>query len=253
MRLTVLGGCGAWPEAGRAASGFLVEHDGFTVVLDLGYATLPNLFQLVPPERLDAVLITHAHPDHCADLHALHRARRMRAVALSRLPVYCPDGVMDRIAGLEGGADAGKLYRTFDVHIVEPEKAFDLGPWRVTNRFLPHWVPNAGFRLDADSASMAYTGDTGPSEEIVELGRESPLFVVNATWPGDPPPPTVSPRYDLTAREAARYATRAGARRLLLSHFWPGTDRARSAAAATALYDGEVLIADEGVTVALPS
>jgi len=48
-RVTVLGSCGAWPEAGRAASGFLLEYDGFRLILDLGYATLPRL--LAPAAR----------------------------------------------------------------------------------------------------------------------------------------------------------------------------------------------------------
>jgi len=250
VRVTVLGGCGAWPEAGRATAGFLVEHDGFAVALDLGYATLPNLLRIIPPERLDAVLITHAHPDHCADLHPLHRAWRMRVDSLPPLRVYCTDGVMDRIEGLEGGEDVSELRATVDVRPLAPGATFDLGPWRVSNRFLPHWVPNAGLRLDADDVSIAYTGDTGPSEEIVELAYGASLLVSDATWPGDPP--ARMPRYNLTAGEAGRYAARAGAERLLLTHFWPGTDRARSTAAARAHYDRDVSIADEGVTITVP-
>ncbi|HEY7484751.1 MAG TPA: MBL fold metallo-hydrolase [Streptosporangiaceae bacterium] len=251
MRVTVLGGCGAWPEAGRAASGFLVEHDGFVVALDLGYATLPNLLRVIPPERLDAVLITHAHPDHCADLHPLHRAWRMRADALPPLRVYCTDGVMARIEGLEGGEDVAELRETLDVRLLVPGGTFDLGPWRVSNRYLPHWVPNAGLRLDTGTASLAYTGDTGPSEEIVELARDASLLIADATWSGRPPGST--PRYNLTAAEAAGYAARAGAQALLLSHFWPGTDRARAVEAARACYDGAVRTADEGLTIDLPA
>jgi ribonuclease BN (tRNA processing enzyme) len=250
MRVTVLGGCGAWPEAGRAAAGFLVEHDGFAVALDLGYATLPNLLRVIPPERLDAVLISHAHPDHCADLHPLHRAWRMRADSLPPLRVYCTDGVLERIEGLEGGEDVAELRAALDVRPLTPGAAFELGPWRVSNRFLPHWVPNAGLRLDADGVSIAYTGDTGPSEEIVALADGASLLIADATWPGDPP--GRAPRYNLTAGEAGRYAARAGAERLLLAHFWPGTDRMRSAAAARVHYDRDVLIADEGVTIAVP-
>jgi ribonuclease BN (tRNA processing enzyme) len=250
MRVTVLGGCGAWPEAGRAAAGFLVEQDGFMVALDLGYATLPNLLRIIPPDRLDAVLITHEHPDHCADLHPLHRAWRMRVDSLPPLRVFCPDGVLARIEGLEGGEDVAELRATLDVRPLAAGATFDLGPWRVTSRFLPHWVPNAGLRLDADEVSIAYTGDTGPSEEIVELAAGTSLFIADATWPDQAP--AHIPRYNLTAAEAGRYAARAGAERLLLTHFWPGADRARSAAAARAHYDRDVMVADEGVTISVP-
>ena len=73
--LRVLGGCGGWPEAGRAASGFLVEWDGFRIVLDLGYATFPRLITHCPADQVDAVVLTHGHADHCVDAHALYRAR----------------------------------------------------------------------------------------------------------------------------------------------------------------------------------
>jgi ribonuclease BN (tRNA processing enzyme) len=78
MRLTVLGACGAWPEAGQACSGYLVEHDDFRLVVDLGYATMPRLLERVAADRVDAVVISHGHPDHCADLSPLLRARALR-------------------------------------------------------------------------------------------------------------------------------------------------------------------------------
>ena len=77
-RLTVLGSCGAWPEPGRACSGFVLEHRGARVVLDLGYGTLPRLLALLGSSAADgiaAVIITHAHPDHMIDLHGLLRAQ----------------------------------------------------------------------------------------------------------------------------------------------------------------------------------
>jgi ribonuclease BN (tRNA processing enzyme) len=75
MRISVLGGCGAWPAAGEACSGYLVEHDGFALLVDPGYATLPRLLGQLRADDVDAVLVSHGHPDHCADLHPLLRAR----------------------------------------------------------------------------------------------------------------------------------------------------------------------------------
>jgi ribonuclease BN (tRNA processing enzyme) len=67
MRLTVLGGCGAWPAAGLACSGYLVEHDGFRLLIDPGYATFPRLLEVMDAAQVDAVLVSHGHPDHCAE------------------------------------------------------------------------------------------------------------------------------------------------------------------------------------------
>jgi ribonuclease BN (tRNA processing enzyme) len=100
-RVTVLGSCGAFPEPGRACSGFLVEWDDYRLVLDLGYATLPRLLTYCPDAAVDAVVITHEHPDHCIDLHGLFRMHLYGGTDSRRIPLYCPPGVLDRLAGLE--------------------------------------------------------------------------------------------------------------------------------------------------------
>lgn len=71
----MLGSWDAFPEPGRACSGFAVDWDGYHLVLDLGYATLPRLLTHWPDGVADAVAITHEHPDHCIDLHGLFRMR----------------------------------------------------------------------------------------------------------------------------------------------------------------------------------
>src|ERR1022692_4697612 len=101
MRLTVLGACGAWPEAGQACSGYLVEHDDFRLVVDLGYATMPRLLERVTADRVDAVFISHGHPDHCADLSPLLRARALRDDPPAPLPVYALPGAVDAVLALD--------------------------------------------------------------------------------------------------------------------------------------------------------
>jgi len=64
--LLVPGSCGAWPEPGRACSGYLLEHDGFRVLLDLGYGTAGPLLAACPDGAVDAVIVTHAHPTTAA-------------------------------------------------------------------------------------------------------------------------------------------------------------------------------------------
>jgi ribonuclease BN (tRNA processing enzyme) len=114
---------------------------------------------------------------------------------------------------------------------------------------LPHHVPNAGIRVEADGVVLAYTGDTGPSPALAELGRDADLFIVEATdRDGETDRPT---RNLLASTEAGHWARRAGARRLMLTHFWPGNDRTASVAAARKEFGGEVLAAEEGLTVTL--
>jgi ribonuclease BN (tRNA processing enzyme) len=245
-QVTVLGSCGAYPEPGRACSGFLVDWDGYRLVLDLGYATLPRLLTHCPEDAIDAVVITHEHPDHCIDLHGLFRMRLYSSPRPPPLPLYCTPGVLERLAGLEPDVD---LRSVFDVHPMPASHR--VGPFALTGLSLPHYVPNAGVRLEADGTVLAYTGDTGPSPLLAELGRSADLFIVEATdREGETQRPT---RNLLTAEEAGTWAARAGARRLLLTHFWPGRNRTESRAAARAVFDGEVLLADEDLVVRLGS
>jgi ribonuclease BN (tRNA processing enzyme) len=246
----VLGGCGAWPEPGRACSGFLLEHDGFRVVLDLGYGTLPRLLAELGSTTaagLDAAIVTHDHPDHVVDLHGLLRARLYDAPADPRIALYAPAAVLERVAGLEDG-DRALAERVFAWSPL-PGGAYAVGPFRLESRPLPHYVPNAGVRLAAPGLTVAYTGDTGPDPALAELGRDADLYIVDAT---DRPGSAEAPAMNLTARQAGEAAAAARARRLLLTHFWPGNDRERARADAAAVFGGEIAIADEGTEIALP-
>jgi ribonuclease BN (tRNA processing enzyme) len=255
-RLVVLGSCGAWPEAGRACSGYVLEHDGFRVVLDLGYATLPPLLTLVgssAADGVDAVIVTHRHADHALDLHGLFRARWYGHRGAAPLPLYTPGDVLDQLVALEDG-DAATIAKVFDWHPL-PAPAYRVGPFQLESWELPHYVPNAGVRLSAAGLTVAYTGDTGPAPALAELGRDADLFIVDATdrdQQASAPQAPPGPQLNMTARDAGAAATAAGARRLLLSHFWPGNNRQASAAQAAETFDGEVLLAEENLVIALP-
>jgi len=240
--LTVLGSCGAWPEPGRACAGFLIEYDGFRVVLDLGYAALPQLLAHRPHAEVDAVVVTHQHPDHCVDVSALARVRYYEAPQAPRIALHSPPGVVDVLRALEPNPDPTVV---FDLHDLADTTR--LGPFTVETVQLPHYVTNYGVRLTAPGVSLAYTGDSGPSAEHAKLAEGTDLFIADATLQG--PSPSTTPRYVMTATEAARAAR--GARRLLLTHFWPGSDRAISVAEAQAEFDGEVIAATEGLSLPL--
>ncbi|MCT2586113.1 MBL fold metallo-hydrolase [Actinophytocola gossypii] len=240
-RVTVLGSCAAWPEPGRACSGFLVEYDGFRVVLDLGFGTLPRLLELRPSGDVDAVVVTHAHSDHCVDLNGLLRVRHYGDAAFEPVPLLCPDDVARLVDSME---PEPRLADLFDVRALPGE--YRVGPFLVHALTLPHHVPAVGVRLLAPGLTVAYTGDTGPHENLAVLGDRADLFVVEATHQGEQ-----TSEHLLCAREAGRWATRARARRLMLTHFWPGADRAVSREEAGETFDGEILVADEGLVVEL--
>jgi ribonuclease BN (tRNA processing enzyme) len=241
MRLTVLGACGAWPEPGSASSGFLVEHDGFRLVLDLGYATMPRL-----PGPVDAVFISHGHPDHCADLNPLLRARALDTDPPAPLPVYALPGALDAVLALDR---PGMLDDAYVLHEITAGVPFTVGPFAASARLLPHWVPNAGIRLTAGGRVLAYTGDCGPDPAVVALARDADLLIAEATYPAAVPEEALG--FASSARDAGRQAREAGARHLLLTHLWPGTDHAAAVARAAAEYAGPIGVAVPGL-VAVP-
>lgn len=161
-RVVVLGGCGAWPEPGRACSGFLLEHDGFKVALDLGYATLPRLLALLGSATavgLDAVVVTHDHPDHVVDLHGLFRALLYGGRQDSPISLYAPEAVLERIAGLED-SDRSVPEQVFAWQPL-PAGAYEVGPFRLESWVLPHYValePETPHKGSACGVSLAGDG-----------------------------------------------------------------------------------------------
>ncbi|HZN77233.1 MAG TPA: MBL fold metallo-hydrolase [Micromonosporaceae bacterium] len=243
MRLTVLGGCGAWPEANGACSGYLVEHDGFRLLVDVGYATVPRLLGHIAADEVDAVFVSHGHPDHCADLNPLLRARALRDDPLPALPVYALPRALDAVLALDrpGMLDPAYVLREFTAG-----SQLTIGPFEAETRLLPHFMPNAGIRLRVDGRSIVYTGDTGPTPDVVELARGADLLLAEATHVDD------VPRDFLTnAGQAGRQAATAGVGHLLLTHLWPGTDHDVARAAAGAHYSGPLGVATSGLIIDL--
>jgi ribonuclease BN (tRNA processing enzyme) len=246
MRLTVLGGCGAWPAAGQACSGYLVEHDGFRLLIDPGYATLPQLLRSTSAESIDAVIVSHGHPDHCADLNPLLRARVLSTDTPPPLPVYTLPSALGPVLALD---EPGMLDTYIDLRNFNAGDRLTIGPLGVGTWALPHFVPNAGLRLTAAGQTLAYTGDCGPSEDLEVLASDADVFLAEASF-ADRMPARFAGNLS-TAVQAGQVATRAGAGRLLLAHLWPGSDPAAAIEAAHSEYRGETTVASQGIAVDL--
>lgn len=246
VRLTILGGCGAWPAAEQACSGYLVEHDGFRLLVDPGYAVVPRLLRRIAPGEVDAVFVTHGHPDHCADLNPLLRARVMSDERIPPLPVFAPSNALTAVLALDRRQ---WLDASIVLHEFTPGSDLAIGPFSAETRMLPHSLPNAGLRLSTGGHTIAYTGDTGPSPEIVTLARDADLLLAEASYVDDDDMPDDLQTVLSTARQAGQHAAEANAGRLVLTHLIPGTDPDGAVYAARTGYPGDVSVATGGLAV----
>lgn len=238
MWLTVLGGSGGIPAEGAPCSGYLIEHDGFRLLVDPGYGSAVALLRHCRAVDVDAVYVSHAHPDHCADLNPLLRMRVLGPDSVGPLPVYCPTGAVDKVLALEPGPMLDEAYRLYEF---ETDDKFAVGPCRVETRLLPHFVSNAGARFTIGGRSLTYTGDCGPSEALIELAGGTSLLLAEATYLDQVPENHRGHLNDAVG--AARIARKAGADRLMLTHLWPGDNHDDARRLASHEFDGRIDVA----------
>ncbi len=245
MRLTVIGGSGGYPGHGRPCSGYLVEADGFTLLIDPGYGVATALSAGERPlPAFDAVLVSHAHPDHCADLNPILRARAWADPPLPALPVHALPGALDAVLALDRPE---LLAGSYELHDLEPGAECSIGPFQVASTLLPHPRPNLGFRISAGGRSLAYTGDCGPSEELVRLADGADLLLAEASYAAAVLPDVAGALS--SAADVGREAASAQVRRLVLTHLMPRTDAADALAEAARSYTGPTDVARPGLIV----
>jgi ribonuclease BN (tRNA processing enzyme) len=279
MNLTVVGCSGSVPGPDSPASCYLVQAGGTSIVLDLGSGALGPLQRHVELDAVDAVLLSHLHPDHYMDLCGYYVALRYGPWrGCDRIPVWGPPGAAERIARAYGvPADPG-MSGEFDFRAY-PEASFKIGEVQVTAARMPHrgetdsdgaaafairlehgGVSSAGGppgpsarsssagARDISPSVLVYSGDTGPSAALNELAAGADLLLCEAAFPDGEPHPL---NLHLTGREAGEAAAAAGARQLMLTHIPPWGDPARARAAASSAFDGPIAVARPGAIVEL--
>jgi ribonuclease BN (tRNA processing enzyme) len=240
MRLTVLGCSGSAPGPDSPASGYLVQHDGFSLVLDLGNGAFGELLRHVPASSVGAIALSHLHPDHCIDIVAygiaLTHGRDRRA---EPIPVMAPSGARQRlVAAARSNASAPPPDQELaGFSFAEPMDCV-VGPFELRFASMAHPVPTHAVRVSVPGGpSLVYSGDTGPCAALIELARGADLLLCEASFVSGEPS---SPGMHLTGAEAGAHAAQAGVGRLLITHVPPWNSREAAVDDARTTFDGPV-------------
>ena len=237
--LTVLGSDGSYPGPGGACSGYLLRTGGFTTWMDAGPGTMANLQTHISLASLDAVVVSHAHPDHWSDLEGLYVAMRY-FFERRGVPVYAPEGLRDLMTGENRDG-------TLDWRVTGDGETAQVGPARWKWCRTDHPVETMAARVEAGGRVLGYSADTGPAWELKELGEGIHLALVEASLSLE----AEGSLQHLSARQAGATAAGAGAERLVITHLAPPIDRAVARVEAEASFGGPVEVAEMGKTWAV--
>jgi ribonuclease BN (tRNA processing enzyme) len=259
LQITVLGKSPAWQDADGACSGYLVQEDGFNLLLDCGSGVFSKLRNVLDYIELDAVLVSHLHADHTLDLipysYALIYAPRQQPVPVAGWPgtrwparpaLHAPPGaheVFRRLASSFGPDDL--IDRAFEVNEFLPPDTLEIGPLQARFCEVPHFTPTYAVELTgSDARRFTFSADCSPNDALVEFAADTDVMLIEATLPR---PERTGIRGHLTPREAGEHASKARARRVVITHYSDELDVGWLREEATAGFGGEVVLATEGL------
>ena len=213
MRLTILGMNGPFPAPGGATSGYFLKAGGSSVALDMGCGVLSHLTALMPPEELTAVLLSHWHFDHSADVLLL--IYRLAACAKEPLHIYAPVDETSPVRKIVQDC------RELVLHDIAPGDTFQVGDTQVTAFPARHPVPALMYRVAAEGKTFCYTGDTNTTEALLPFATGADFLLADglfteAAWAEGKP--------HLSAAYVAQLAKDAQVPRFVITHLNPTID-----------------------------
>jgi ribonuclease BN (tRNA processing enzyme) len=247
IELLVLGSSGSGPSRDGPATGYLVRTGGATVLLEAGTGVFMALAAEIDPVDLDAVVVSHVHADHSADLIGLVHYLAYRRQRDRPLPVYAPGGVVDRTAAYLGAGPDHEMFSVVAPSDVADGAAVAIGAasWRFAAT--THSVPTVAVRIEHEGRSLAYSADTGLDGGFPALAAGADVVLSEAGLTGSRGAGTYP--FHLSGAEAGAIAAAAGGGRLVLTHLAPNLPADEIRAAAAEAFAGPVDLAHPGLRI----
>ncbi len=211
--LSVLGCDGAHPGAGGAASGYLVRSAAATLWLDAGSGTFARLQEICYPGTIDAVVLSHEHPDHWIDIESF-AAWLLFQTAGEPVPVLAPAGLREHSYFAD--------HRALQWSEIEAGAEIDVHDLRLRFEETDHGPPTMAVRFDRlggdeDDRALVYSADTGPDWSVESLGEGIGTFLCEASFTKE----GVGALRHLSGRQAGIMAHAAGVGELVITHRFP--------------------------------
>ncbi|NVY96799.1 MBL fold metallo-hydrolase [Lactobacillus sp. DCY120] len=210
MKLTVLGYYGGYPYQGQGTSGYLLQDQGFNLLIDCGSGVLNSLQKFLDPLQLDAVLLTHYHHDHIADVGVLQYYWQLHSGSKkeAQLPIYGPTQDPLHCASLTlPGVTISHGYAGLEI--------LQLGPLTVNFLTTVHPVPAFAIRITGSQQQiLTYTADTAYFSGLIDFSQKSDLLIADTNFPAQQP----GKLWHLTSTQAGQLASQAQVGQLLISH-----------------------------------
>ncbi len=251
MQITILGKSPSWQDVGGSCSGYLVQDDSTTLLIDCGSGVFGKLRDCLDCSAVDAIVISHFHADHCLDLipyaYALTFSARWTADNPAPRPrLIVPTGgteLLRTLAGLVGPPDV--LSDAFEISEYEEQDRVACGDLALRFCLVPHYVPT--FAISVTEAGgdgrFTFSADCAPNPQLIDFAQGSDLLLIEATLGAAEDD---LPRGHLTATEAGEHGRAAQVKKLVLTHISDELDQQQSVAEASAAFGGEVILAAEG-------
>lgn len=229
------------PDASGAA--YLVRHGATALLLDLGQGSFPRLAGAIEPSLLDAVLVSHLHPDHFIDLVSLRHYLHWEFRPSRHVRVIAPAGLPARLDALHDAP--GFTQAALDVEDVTAGIR-TIGDLTVEALRVTHTEDSYAYRValaDGSGPGLVYTGDCGRAEDVDALIRPGDTLLSEVSFG---PGPVVPGAEHLDGPAVGALAARAGVGAVLLTHLQMGFDEGATIDAVRNVYDGPVRLVHPG-------
>lgn len=248
MKLIILGSGTCVPSLKRNAPGYYLEAEDKQVIIDCGAGTILQLEKIGKSYKdIDAVFITHPHPDHVTGLIQLIHA-------LLATPLF----IREKALTITGPKGFKNFYdkciapffgtpKTFTIQLNEIEGKTEYPPFKVFSTETVHSQGSIAFRFEYKDKSLVITGDADYDGKIIELAMNCNILIADSSFPG-----SMKVRGHMSPMECGLVAEKARVKILIFSHLHtlpvPDEDRLKEC---RQVFNGKILLAEDLMELSL--